>query len=160
MTAQPVRQRPLATHGRTIHWGHKRTTELGPVPGARYSAHQGLMPTLRPACDEQGFSRLRSNFATTVFLGCRLPWQVSSGCVVSFCRGAMFAEIFRCYARSGGFHYELALDRRLPSSFRTRVLSSCQASASTGTVTDLDGGRSKGYGQGAVSCAAEIELVF
>ena len=27
-------------------------------------------------------------------------------------------------------------------------------------VTDLDGGRSKGYGQGAVSCAAEIELVF
>jgi len=35
-----------------------------------------------------------------------------------------------------------------------------QASASTGTVTDLDGGRSKGYGQGTVSCAAEIELVF
>jgi hypothetical protein len=35
-----------------------------------------------------------------------------------------------------------------------------QASASTGTVTDLDGGKSKGYGQGAVSCAAEIELVF
>jgi hypothetical protein len=27
-------------------------------------------------------------------------------------------------------------------------------------VTDLEGGRSKGYGQGAVSCAAEIELVF